>query len=213
MATDLLNPTGTELDSDVKRTRFFDGHSYFIDENVHLLKFENTYQVFNERGENIGSINQKLTTGQKVLRLLINKAMLPFKLEIKDSNGMLLASISRDWTFFMSKITITSGDNRTIGTVQQKFKFFKPTFKIFNHEEKQVAEITGDWKAWNFVINSDSGSQIGTISKKWAGAMKEIFTSADKYVVTLDPSYSNMMNKIIVLSASITIDMVLKESK
>ncbi|MEJ0033396.1 MAG: hypothetical protein WDO15_25040 [Bacteroidota bacterium] len=46
-----------------------------------------------------------------------------------------------------------------------------------------------------------------------AGAVKEIFTTADKYVVSLDPSYSNMMNKIIVLSSAITIDMVLKESK
>jgi uncharacterized protein YxjI len=210
--TDALN-SPTILDADVKRTRFFEGHSYFIDEKVNILKFENTYQVFNDKGQNIGSINQTLTFGQKLLRLLLNKAMLPFRLEIKDSNGMLLAAISRGWTLFMSKIVITSGDGNTIGTVQQKFKLFKPTFKIFNHEEKQIAEITGDWKAWNFVINNESGVQIGTVSKKWAGAMKEIFTSADKYLVNIDPSYSNMMNKIIILSAATTIDMVLKESK
>jgi uncharacterized protein YxjI len=205
--------TTTALDADVKRTRFFDGHSYFIDEKVNFFKFENTYQVFNEGGQNIGSINQRLTAGQKALRLLLNKAMLPFKLEIKDSSNVLVASISRGWTFWMSKILITSGDGHMIGTVQQKFKLFKPTFKIFNHQGSQVAEITGDWKAWNFVINDGNGSQVGTISKKWGGAMKEIFTTADKYLVSLDPSYSNMINKIIVLSAAITIDMVLKESK
>lgn len=192
--------------------KFFEGQTYFIDEKVNFFKFENQYHVFNERGENIGSINQRLSAGAKALRLLLNKAMLPFKLEIKDSNGVLMATISRGWTFWMSKINISSGDNKMIGSVRQKFKLFKPTFKIFNHEEQQVAEITGDWKAWNFVINNESNAQIGTISKKWAGAMKEIFTTADKYVVSLDPSYSNM-NKIIVLSAAITIDMVLKESK
>ncbi|MEI9917480.1 MAG: phospholipid scramblase-related protein [Bacteroidota bacterium] len=193
--------------------KFFEGQSYFIDEKVNLFKFENQYKVFNEKGENIGSINQTLSVGAKVLRLVLNKAMLPFKLEIKDSNGMLMASISRGWTFWMSKIIISSGDGKEIGSVRQKFKLFKPTFKIFNHEEKQVAEITGDWTAWNFVISNENNAQIGTISKKWAGAMKEIFTTADKYVVNLDSSYSNMMNKIIVLSAAITIDMVLKESK
>src|SRR5689334_5505146 len=146
MAVDLSEPTST-LDSDVKRTRFFEGQSYFIDEKVNLFQFENKYQVFNERGENIGSINQKLSVGQKALRLLLNEAMLPFKLEIKDAQGMLVATISRGWTFFMSKIIITSGDDKIIGTVQQKFKLFKPTFKIFNHEEKQIAEITGDWTA------------------------------------------------------------------
>lgn len=194
-------------------TQFFDSNSYFIDEKVNLLKFENSYLVYNDKAENIGTIVQKLSLGQKALRLLVNKAILPFKLEIKDANGTLLASISRGWTFFMSKIVIMSGDDQVIGTVQQKFKFFKPTFRIFNHEDKLIAEITGDWKAWNFVIKDDAGSQIGTISKKWAGALKEIFTSADKYNVTLDTAYSNMMNKIAVLSAAITIDMVLKESK
>jgi uncharacterized protein YxjI len=201
------------IDAKVKTTQFFDGNNYFIDEKVNFFRFENTYQVYDEKGVAIGSINQKLNIGQKLLRLLINKALMPFKLEIKDTNGVLLGSISRGWTFFMSKIVLKSGDDNVIGTVQQKFKLFKPTFKIFNHEQKLIAEITGDWKAWNFVINDDAGAQIGTISKKWAGALREVFTSADKYNVSIDPAYSNMMNKITILSAAITIDMVLKESK
>ena len=43
--------------------------------------------------------------------------------------------------------------------------------------------------------------------------MKEIFTSADKYNVSLAPDFSNLENKKVILSAAITIDMVLKESK
>jgi uncharacterized protein YxjI len=207
-----MTDSNTVLDAQVT-TDFFESNSYFIDEKVNFLKFENSYKVFNDKGINIGSVRQKLTTGQKLLRLLINKAIMPFRLEIKDANDVLLASISRGWTLFMSRIVITSGDDRVVGTVQQKFKLFKPTFKIFNHEETQIAEITGDWKAWNFVINDDQGRQIGAISKKWAGALKEVFTSADKYHVNIDQGYSNKMNKIAILSAAITIDMVLKESK
>ncbi len=208
-----MRDSNTVLDADVKTTQFFDADNYFIDEKVNFFKFENTYKVFDEKGANIGSIKQKLTVGQKLLRLVVNKNMLPFKLEIKDINGVLLASISRGWTFFISKIVLSSGDGRSIGTVKQKFKLFKPTFRIFNHEEKEIAEITGDWKAWQFVIKDESGSQIGTISKKWAGVLQEVFTTADKYHVNIDPSYANMMNKILILSAAITIDMVLKESK
>lgn len=76
-----------------------------------------------------------------------------------------------------------------------------------------IAEITGDWKAWNFKITDASNNQIGTISKKWAGAMQEIFTTADKYNVNINADYSNLENKIVILSGAITIDMVLKESK
>jgi uncharacterized protein YxjI len=195
------------------KSNFFESNSYFIDEKVNFLKFENCYQIYNDKGENIGTIKQKLSAGQKLLRLLINKAMLPFLLEIKNADDQLEASISRGWTFFMSKIIIKNAQGDIIGTIKQKFKLFKPTFKIYNPSEVQIAEINGDWRAWNFTITDASSNQIGSISKKWAGALKEIFTSADKYNVNIDHNFSNLENKIAILSGAITIDMVLKESK
>ncbi len=194
-------------------TNFFDTNSYFIDEKVNFFKFENAYKIYDDNARQIGSIKQKLTAGQKFLRLLLNKAMLPFLLEIKDTDEVLQASISRGWTFFMSKIVIHDAHGHAIAHVNQKFKFFKPTFKIFDVNARQIAEITGDWKAWNFVIKDANGNQIGVITKKWAGAVKEIFTSADKYNVNIEPQFSNNENKIAILASAITIDMVLKESK
>ena len=194
-------------------SNFFDANSFFIDEKVNFFKFENSYNVFNDKGENVGAIKQKLTTGQKALRLLLKKPMLPFLLEIRNANDELEASVSRGWTFWMSKIVIKDPQDNVIGTIKQKFKFFKPTFKIFDATETQIAEINGDWKAWNFTITDAKGVQIGNISKKWAGAVKEIFTSADKYNVNINPDYPENTNKIVILAGAITIDMVLKESK
>jgi uncharacterized protein YxjI len=194
-------------------SKFFETNSYFIDEKVNYFKFENAYKIFNDKGENIGSINQKIPFGQKVLRLVLNKAMLPFMLEIRNANERVEASLVRGWTFWMSKIKIMDAKGSPVGTIQQKFKLFKPTFKIFDLNERVIAEITGDWKAWNFIIKDASGNQIGSINKKWAGAVKEIFTTADKYNVTIDPNYSNNANKIAVLCSAISIDLVMKEKK
>lgn len=195
------------------KPHFFESNSYFIDEKVNFFKFENSYQIYNEKGERIGAVIQRLSVGQKLLRLLLNKAMLPFLLEIKNTDEKVEATIARGWTFFMSKITIKDAKGTVIGTIKQQFKLFKPTFKIVNSSNVLIAEINGDWKAWNFKITDTSNHEIGSISKKWAGAMQEIFTSADKYNVTIAPDYSNMENKIAILSGAITIDMVLKERK
>jgi uncharacterized protein YxjI len=194
-------------------TNFFESNSYFIDEKVNFFKFENCYQIYNEKGQNIGVIKQKLTTGQKILRLFLAKPMLPFLLEIKNSENKLQASVSRGWTFFMSKITIKNANDQVIGTIKQKFQLLKPKFVIYDAVENQIAEISGDWKAWNFRINDAHSNQIGTISKKWNGAVKEIFTSADKYHVNIESEFSNKDNKIAIIAGAITIDMVLKESK
>lgn len=190
---------------------FFEGNEYFIDEKVNFLQFENTYKVFNGNAEQIGMIKQKLTSGQKLLRLFMNKKMLPFKLEITDAKNELQATLTRGWTFWMSNIAVTAPDGTAMGSVQQKFKLFKPHFRINDPSGALVAEITGDWTAWNFSIKSAEGEDIGRISKKWGGAMKELFTSADKYNVSINPEYPEEANKIAILAAAITIDMVLKE--
>jgi len=171
-------------------SNFFDSNNYFIDEKVNYFKFENVYKVFNDKGNEIGSVNQKLSTGQKFLRLLIHKSMLPFLLEIKDVNGNLQTSISRGWTWFMSTIIIDDSKGNNIGSIQQKFKLFKPTFTIYNKFGQLIAVITGDWKAWEFQIKDANDKQIGTISKKWNGIMKEVFTTADKYNVDLNAGYT-----------------------
>jgi len=195
------------------KSNFFESNTYFIDEKVNFFKFENCYQIYNDKGENIGAIKQKLNIGQKLLSLLISKTMLPFFLEIRDLNDNLEVTISRGWTFLLSKITIKNAQGEAIGYIKQKFKLFSPTFNIFNTSEELIAEISGDWKAWNFKINDAANNQIGSISKKWAGAMKELFTSADKYNVQIEENYANLENKIAILAGAITIDMVLKEKK
>lgn len=207
----------TILDNDLtlqhqQPTNFFDSDSYFIDEKVNFFKFENAYKVFNDRGETIGSIAQHLSITQKIVQLFISKKMLPFRLDIKDVHGQVQASIKRGWTFWMSKISILNADGVQIGTIQQKFTFFKPTFRIINNDAI-IAEITGDWKAWNFIIKDAAQVQIGDISKKWAGAVKELFTTADKYKVHIDPAYAHPEQKIAILACAISIDMILKEKK
>ncbi len=68
-------------------------------------------------------------------------------------------------------------------------------------------------KAWNFQINDASDKEIGTITKKWNGALKEVFTTADKYKVDLNAGFTDESNKIVILSSAITIDIVWRESR
>lgn len=192
---------------------FFESNEYFIDEKVQFLKFHNVYKVYDPMGLQVGTVTQKVSGWHKFLRLLLNKAMFPFHLEITDINERVLVSIHRGWTFWMSKITIMDGNGVVSGYIKQKFRFLKPRFQIFDANQIQVAEINGDWKAWNFSITDSNGIQIGSINKKWAGVAKEFFTSADKYHVSIVPEYAEDKNKMNIVATAITVDMVLKESK
>jgi len=186
---------------------------FFIDERLNLIRFANHYRLYDGEGKEIGAISQKLSTAAKILRLLVNKSMLPFELHIENADGKAEAVIKRGWTFWMSKIAIEDGAGREIGSIKQKFRLLKPRFVISDELDQAIAEINGDWKAWDFVISNASGQAIGAISKKWGGMARELFTSADKYHVALHPGLHDEKQRTIILAAAITIDMVLKESE
>ena len=192
---------------------FFESNEYFIDEKVQFLKFHNVYKIYDPMGLQLGTVTQHVSGWHKLLRLFLKKAMFPFHLEVTDTNDRVLASIHRGWTFWMSKIIIKDGNDVVSGYIKQKFRFLKPRFQIFDPNHNQIAEINGDWKAWNFSITDINSTQIGFINKKWAGVAKEFFTSADKYHVSIVPEYSEDRNKMNIVVTAITIDMVLKESQ
>ena len=192
---------------------FFESNEYFIDEKVQFLKFHNEYKIYDPMGLQVGAVTQQVPGWHKVLRLFLKKSILPFHLELTDNNNMVVASIHRGWTFWMSKITIMDGNGVVSGHIKQKFRLLKPRFQIFDANENQVAEINGDWKSWNFTITDTNGIQVGTINKKWAGVAKEFFTSADKYLVSIAPAYAEDRNKMNIVVTAITVDMVLKESR
>lgn len=194
-------------------SNFFSGNTYFIDEKVNMFKFENAYRVYDGDGQQLGNINQKLTGGQKALRLVLNKKMLPFLLEIRDAQGQLQATISRGWTFFMSKITIADANGTPVGQIKQKFTLLKPAFNIVDMAGIPLGYIKGDFVAWDFKITDAKNQPIGVVNKKWAGALKELFTSADKYHVHISGALEDTKTRIAIISAAVTIDMVLKENK
>jgi uncharacterized protein YxjI len=188
-------------------------NDFLIDEKVGMFKFENQYKIFNDEGHQLGRVQQRMTLGQKFLRMIISPAALPFKIEIYDEKDSMILKVSRGWTFWMSKIAIEDAQGMILGYVKQKFKLFTPKFEVLDSQNMLLAELKGDWKAWDFQLKNSQGQTLATINKKWNGAMKELFTTADKYRVSIDGNLVNDTLKKIILSSAITIDMVLKERK
>ena len=72
--------------------------------------------------------------------------------------------------------------------------------------------MKGDWKGWNFKMVDSGGRELGTITKKWAGIGRELFTSADNYIIALNDSLQQNPAVIaLLLAAGLAIDVVFKE--
>ncbi len=192
--------------------KFFENDKYIVSEKVAILKFTNSYDVFDGFGNMIGKVKQDMSVGHKLASLFIGKSMMPFHFDIIDQEGNILVTIKRGWTFWMSNISVLSG-GREIATINQKFAMMKPRFNINDATGQQIGEIAGNWQAWNFKITDNSGREIGKIDKKWNGVFKEGFTTADKYQVEIDQVVKEDTQKIVIVATAIAIDMILKEAQ
>jgi uncharacterized protein YxjI len=86
----------------------------------------------------------------------------------------------------------------------------KPKLDILAPDGSVIGKIAGDWRGWNFTVSDMNGAPIGAVNKKWNGAMKELFTTADRYHVSISPQLPGTYRTAII-SAAVTLDMVLHE--
>ena len=182
----------------------------FVDEKVKAFKFKNEYSLYNEKGEVIGAIHQILSTWEKVRSLLLSQKITPFSYEIRNDRDEVIAQIKKGWTFWLPKIQLIM-DGENIGVIHQRFKLIKPKFDIYDKTNNLIGSIKGNWSHWQFDITDAQGNTMGQVSKKWAGIAKEFFTTADKYIVDIDQNIKDVKSRMLVLSAALTIDLVLKE--
>lgn len=191
--------------------KFFSNNTFVIDEKIAAFKLSNAYKVYSGEGHEIGAIQEHKPFLYILLGMMLPDGMMPFKLNILNVDGKHIAQLKRGLTFFMSKVQIINEAGAPIGSFKQKFTLLKPKFTLVNNLGQEIATIKGDWKAWNFEITDAAGQKIGTIDKKWNGMAKELFTTADKYAVNIDPSVTNENTRIAVASVAAAIDMILKE--
>lgn len=191
--------------------KFFSNNTFVIDEKIAAFKLSNAYKVYNGEGQEIGAIQEHKPLTYILLDFVLPKSMVPFELNILNIDGQRIAQLKRGLTLFMSKVQIFNEAGASIGSFQQKFTLLKPKFTLMNNLGHEIATIKGDWKAWNFEITDAEGQKVGSIDKKWNGLGKELFTTADKYAVNIEPSMTDETTRIAVASVAAAIDMILKE--
>ena len=190
--------------------------TFLVKERAALLKLTDHYDIFDpESGQQIGFAKEDVGTLTQILRLLIAKQLLPTSIVIKeDADSAPVATLRRGVTFFRSIVHVLDQDLNQVGFFKSKLFSLGGGFTVHNPAGEQIADVKGNWKGWDFKLSDMNGNELGKVNKKWAGAMKELFTSADNYVISLDESVGeNRGLAVLLLAAGLAIDIVFKESK
>jgi len=188
-------------------------NSFFVKEHVGMFKAANNYDILDPESQDIilECREESLGAITKLLRFTDYKRMTPFNVTIRTPEGQQIVRVSRGISIFLSKVSVFDENDAYIGGFKQKLFSIGGKFNVLDDQENEICKLKGKWTSWDFKF-VDKDTEYAHVSKEWAGLGKELFTSADNYMLEIydnAPQDSNMRK--LILAAVMCIDMVLKE--
>ena len=186
---------------------------YFVKEHTGLFKAANNYDVLDPQTSQVVLHCREDDLGffTRLLRFTDYKRMTPFDVRIKTPDGVTLVRVTRGVSLFMSHVKVLDEHDRVVGGFKQKFFSIGGAFDVLDEKEQKICTLQGKWTGWEFRFRQGE-TELALVTKKWAGLGKELFTTADNYVLSVSPSVAaDAPVRGLILAAVMCIDMVLKE--
>jgi len=186
---------------------------FLVKEHVGVFKAANNYDVLDPQSGQVVLHCREDGLGffTRLLRFTDYKRMTPFDIRIKTPDGATVVRVTRGVSFFVSNVKVMDEYDRVVGGFKQKFFSIGGRFAVLDAQDQPVCTLQGNWTGWDFKFVS-GGTVLAQVNKKWAGLGKELFTSADNYMLTIADSVPpDDPRRLLLLAAVMSIDMVLKE--
>jgi len=179
-----------------------------------VFKAANSFDIYDPDTKQIilQAREERLGFFTKMFRFTDYKRMTPFEIDIKTPEGNTIITVKRGVSLFLSTVEVTDERGTVIGKFKQKFFSIGGKFEVLDASERPLCMLKGKWTSWDFRFVSNDGKEFALVTKKWSGLGKELFTSADNYVLQIsnDVPADNPL-RMLIMAAVMCIDLVLKE--
>jgi uncharacterized protein YxjI len=186
---------------------------YFVKEHVGFFKAANNYDILDPQSQQMimQCREDNLGTFTKIMRFTDYKRMTPFNVQISTPTGEPVVSVRRGVSFFISKVDVFDEKGQRVGGFKQKWFSLGGAFTVLGANDEPLCELKGKWTGWDFRFVHNN-NELARVSKKWAGLGKEMFSSADNYVLEITNQVpADHPLRMLILAAVMCIDLVLKE--
>jgi uncharacterized protein YxjI len=184
-----------------------------ISQKAKIIETMDEYRVFDDAGNEIGTIREvEQSTTKRVVRLFSGvDQFLTHKLGVFDSEGRQVLMLERPAKLMKSRIKVSDAERIERGAILQDNVVGPKHFALVDGRGERIGSIDGEnWMDWDFAIHDESGAEVGRITKKWAGILKEGYTTADTYALQIEAEVSSDLRLLMFASAA-GLDVALKQ--
>lgn len=205
------------MESDARRAgggTLFTEPVLVVNQKAKLVETANEFVIHDQYGQPLGAV---VEVGQSLFRKALRAftdydRFLTHRFEVRDIGGSVVLKVTRPAKMVRSRFLVTRADDSPIGEIVQENVFGKIRFSL-TAGGRTVGELRAEnWRAWDFSLTDAEGRQVARVTKKFAGVLKEAFTTADNYLVEVHAQLSDPLASMVV-AAALTVDTALKQDE
>jgi len=171
------------------------------------IETRNRYEVLDLSNRTLMYAEEQGGSAMEVITRLFLKSLRPFQMNLLDPQGNLLYQLKRPFRFYFHELEIKKADGSQIGSLKRNFSIVRRSYTVFDHNGNEIYELFGPFfHPWTFHIRKGI-QELGKITKKWSGLLKESFSDADNFGIVF-PDNIDLNHKAILLGTVFLIDFV-----
>jgi uncharacterized protein YxjI len=180
---------------------------FLVKERVSFIYSNDVYDIYDpETGDQIGYAVENPPFWACYARMLLPKNLLPTRVEFfEDESGGPIMTLYKKPGLFKDDVRLYDALDNYFGSLKTKSLLQGGGFFVYDAGGSQVAEVRGDWKGRNYKILSDTGRKLAVVTQKWAGFAKEVFTTSDTYMISVN-EHEDAQTVALALATALAID-------
>lgn len=171
------------------------------------IETKNAYEIQTEQGQSLGNIAEVSGGFFDFIKRMLFRSHRPLNIEVYSKDEEKILRFKRNFFFLFSDLFIFDDLEKCLGSVHRRFGIIYKKYDLTINDKVFATVKSPLWRLWTFPIYDMHGEkQLGAISKRWQGILKEGFTDADKFLVDFGNENWNLEQKAVILGLAISID-------
>jgi len=161
---------------------------FFVREHPGLFRAANNHDIFAHETQQLLMTcrEESMSRLTKILRFTDLKRTTPFRIMVRSVDGAQVLRVTRGIPVLSSVVRVFDETNTLIGSFRQKPFSVSGAFDVRDAEGHTVCRLKGGIAGLNFRFLAEDNIELARVTRKWAGLGKELLTSANDYMLTID---------------------------
>lgn len=195
---------------------FDQARSFRIDQRVEWLEILSPFELANRyevmiqgRGNRFGVVTERSDSWFNLIGRQLLGALRPARLSFENVQNEVVLNMDKPLRLYFHRIDLSDANGVRLGSVERRFHLLRENYAVMDRHGRPLIQIVGPLfflpfidPVFRFVKN---GSEVGRLTKRWKGLLRESFSDGDGFDTDIDPSLS-VTERVLLFGAVFLID-------